>query len=344
MSLISDGDLNTDPTIFRFNADKKEPYIPYRLGVQPQVARRDANGRPYPAQPMISQSAQQAQAIMAAANGAQIPIAQQTKAPAQPQPQPQQPQQHLRISANGGMRITAAAASASPPHQQMSPPNSAGLRQNSPPNMASQIPNMPNGAVRNSAVPSESQQQQQVYAVPNGNHGSPESVNGQAGYVQQPKQEPQQQQQAVQPQMQTQMQTQPQMHQQQPQVNGYHAYNAQYIPATSGSTLSVQQMQNLKNVFAAQGGNANQAATAGFVLPTNVNMNLKLPAGRQWASTQHQQQQLQQRPPSAMDGGAVQMNGQMNGVNGVPIRSPSRVQMRPGVQTSPRLQPAQGGY
>lgn len=362
VSLFADGDLQTDPSIICYKADKRESVTPFRLGSSAN-ARRDAPPR-YPPQAMISQSAQaaqQAQAIMAA-NGQPMSIS-QLKA-VQQQQQLQLQQQHMRISGTRPMPV-ATAPSASPPHsaqqhaQQGSPPNppiALGARQNSPPNVGAQAVVLPNG-VRPIAPATDGQQ---VYPVPNGSHVPTAQQEAETTDSQQASFQPRPQPQALV--QQAQQPVQPPQQQQQPQVNGFHGYNAQYLPQThTQSSLSVAQMQNLKNVFAAQGdaGRVAAATAAAFAIPNSVNMNLKIPPGRQWTHQQQHQPppqpaQTQPRPTSAMDNGVTPMNGVINGasmsppsINGVlPMRSPSRVQqMRPGVpQTSPRLQPAQGGY
>ncbi|ESK91729.1 4 histone acetyltransferase subunit [Moniliophthora roreri MCA 2997] len=298
--------LLNDPSFIRYGPDgRKEQYVPFKLGQPSRVPAL------LPNQQMISQTGQQSAAAAAQQNPAgtpSVPVSQQMKM----QPPGEAVSQHMRIS--GGMRRTVASmstssTSATPPKQPLPQPTAQPVPQ---PTASANGVNRP--AINLPHVNSIQTDGTTSFGVANGANGT--VVSGQP----QPQQssenteaQPQQQQDHA-----VNGQTAQASHPKQDQptynvtVNGTHVNSVNpytglsgispYVPSQT-STLSLQQVQNLKSVFASP---SNQDAAAlqanngrpvpgsylhvmpngnfNMQMPNNTSMNLKLPAGRQWTN------------------------------------------------------------
>ncbi|KAJ7089681.1 enhancer of polycomb-like-domain-containing protein [Mycena belliarum] len=335
MCLLSENDhqgLTTDTSLHFPSADgsRELTKIPgFKLGMQYLMSRRDGAGvtRPFPpgVQTMISQ--QQSTTVapaLAAVNG--TPISTQIKKLQAASGQ------HMRISSNGGMRPPglpapgihnhASPPRASPPHptsQQHSPtPNGTNTEGVHAPPMPNGVPNHqpqdpinllqpPENLVNNSRANSPARPKSQNQHV----NGAPN------GY-------------------------------QITSMNGYPtsamAGAASYLPQSS--SLSIQQMQNLKSVFATNSTNQDlhqngtrqipasymhAANGTAFNMPLNsgTNINLKLPSSRQmnWTSP------MRPNSVNGMEGGAL--NGAMNGVMNGPMNAGMNGSMNGSMSPSP---------
>ncbi|KAJ7623472.1 enhancer of polycomb-like-domain-containing protein [Roridomyces roridus] len=352
MSLLSENDhqgLMTDSTLHfqPMDGSREVTKIPgFKLGLPFITSRRDGAGviRPFPPgnMPQPSQGQPQPSPVTPSVNG--TPISTQIKK--------MQPAagQHLRISANGGMRPPGVVAM----QQTAASPNHASPPRASPPQPPSQQqspnPSM-NGATNGDAS----------HALPmaNGINHQPQDTtnllqppeNVMNGVRANSPARPKSQNQHVNGVLPNGYQL---------PMNGYtQANGAAYIPQTS-SGLSHQQMQNIKSAFAGsppsnqdmqaaiQAANGNRQMSAAYMNGVNFNMalgagtniNLKLPPGRQvnWSA--------QMRPGSGMEGAA--MNGSMSPspnnrhAVAVPVRTPSANGSRNGMRVmngmSPHLQ------
>ncbi|KAJ6624941.1 enhancer of polycomb-like-domain-containing protein [Mycena sp. CBHHK59/15] len=367
MCLLAETDhqsLTTDTSLHFAGPDGTRVIPGFKLGMQFLMPRRDVAGVPrtFPSgvPPMISQQ-QPVQSPLATVNG--TPISTQIKK--------MQPSagQHMRISSNGGMRppgvpiVASMQNHASPP----SMPNHASPPRPSPPHPSSQqhSPTL-NGANGRGAInmPHLDSSTEGVHglAVPNGivpSHQPQDPVN----LLQPPENlangvranSP------VRPKSQNQQLNGAPNGYQMASMNGYATSamgnNTSYLPQSS--SLSIQQMQNIKSAFAGnspnqdmqpmQSNGTRQIPTsymhvpngANFNMPLNAgtNINLKLPPARQmtWSSPM--------RPNSVVNGmESAGMNSSMNGsMNGsmspspkhghaVPVRTPSANGSRNGVR------------
>lgn len=365
MNLLSDSDaytLMTDPSLIIVNErGQREPIIPYRLGQAPMLRRPDPNSAqrasfPVPSQSMLSQGAQASSAGQAGPSGTPMSIPIPSNGTPISMAQQMKNMNHMRISANGGMRPVGVPVVASmqpppvpspqvsPPHTNLgahhTPVNGTNGAAHPPANIPLPEPNT--FLATSNGVQSANQQHQQQATQPQENH-----VNGQANSIVRPK-----------------SQDQPQMNQ--PTTNGYHVTpnmgtingypvaaamnnNAQYLPHLNNQTsaLSMQQVQNLKSVFASPTtqkidgvqSNGGRPLPASYIhsIPNNANfnlqmgggtnMNLKLPAARQmqWSG-----QTPLQRPGSVVNGlegavvnGGMPMSSSPNIGHAVPVRTPS---------------------
>ncbi|KAJ7132115.1 enhancer of polycomb-like-domain-containing protein [Mycena epipterygia] len=366
MCLLSENDhqgLTTDTALHfpPMDGTRELTKVPgFKLGMQYLMTRRDATGapRPFPpgAQPMISQ--QQASAPvppLPTVNG--TPISTQIKK--------MQPAagQHMRISSNGGMRPPGVPVVASMPNH-ASPPHA------SPPHPTSQQhspnPNGSNGQVRGMNMPHvDPSTAEGVHGLPMANgivpgHQPQDPVN----LLQPPENlvngvranSP------ARPKSQNQHVNGAPNGYQLTSMNGYAtsglANGASYLPQSS--SLSMQQMQNLKSAFAGNSPNQDMQAMqtngnrqmpasymhvpngANFNMPlgTGTNINLKLPPARQmnWTSP------MRPNSVNGMESGAMNgaMNGSMNGSMSpspnhrhavpVPVRTPSANGSRNGMR------------
>lgn len=357
MTLLQDQDqysLITDPSIMLSSADgRQQPVIPFRLGAQQPMVRRDAQGvpRPYPTlgvQPSIPQQSAVAISLPLAANGIPISVPAQMKKMQPPVGLPQ-----MRISSNGGMRPPGAPVVASLP-QNMAAPHS------SPPHLnAAQHINGVNTIARSAnhlghpeggkpEADTNSLTSNGVVQIQSDGTPSSDSTNSPVRHKSQ------------------------EHHHGVPVPNGYHLTAINGYPAMPNGSpylhhpnaphnvLSIQQKQNLKSAFAANAGqegnpmqsNGGRPLPASYMahvvpnganfnmqLAAGANMNLKLPASRQmqWAA-------LPSRPNNGVE--AVVMNGSMSPnlspthpvPGGPPVRTPSangsRAGMRGGVAPS----------
>lgn len=310
VKLLSEVDLITDPSLVKYGPDgRKETIVPFRLGTNTTSVMRREVSRPSPQQPMISQAAQQAQAVaaqQAITNGTPISMQQQIKVPSVGV-------SHMRIS-NGGMR-SSSLQSSSPPHSaspthpnmQFSPPaingNGNGGR------AAMTMPHVePLKSEATYAVPTGVVSNQQRQASPH----TPESIiNG--NYITRPKsQEPNHA-----------------NYTSSYQMNGHQAMNNAQFQNTA---LSLQQMQSLKTILASQGQDIQGIHVNGMrQIPASYmhgNYNgMKLPNVRQ--QTQWSPSSPMQRPASVTNG-FDSVNGPLSPHMGqnVPARSPSANGMR----------------
>ncbi|KAH9475176.1 Enhancer of polycomb-like protein 1 [Psilocybe cubensis] len=356
MTLFNESDhvsLMTDPTVYITAPDGRQlPVVPYRLGMPAPAIRRDAQGRPYPIQQHIPPN--HPLANMVAPGGIPVSMQHQIKKMQPPTAAPQ-----MRISSNGGMRPPAVMplsniqqaqhVNGAVPHHVASPhPVPVPVPQHPPANGV-------NGISRAAiSMPHVDVQKPEVIATPaiaNGVPANPQpdpnaemTVNGLP----------------IRPKSQN-VTPQPHLGLGVP-TNGYHLTPMNNMTAAAlvnsaafqhnqgqqqiPTGLSLQQVQNLKNVFAnmpAPELAAFQAARGipnSYMLPANganmnmqlaqgANMNLKLPPARQmqWMNSPLQ------RPPSVVNGTDTQINGAMVASpsisHSVPVRSPSANGQRP---------------
>ncbi|PPQ93891.1 hypothetical protein CVT25_007804 [Psilocybe cyanescens] len=355
MTLFNESDhvsLMNDPTIYITGPDgRQHPVVPYRLGMPAPPIRRDAQGRPYPMQHNIPPN--HPLANMVGVNGIPVAMQHQIKKMQPPTAAPQ-----MRISSNGGMRPPVISVSNLQQQQQVN--GTVAHHVSSPHPVPVPVPqhsplNGVNGISRAAiSMPHVEVQKQEIIATPaiaNGVSSNPQpdanaemTVNG--------------------------LPVRPKSQNVTPQshlglgvpTNGYHLTPMNNMTAAAlvnsaafqqhnqnqqiPTGLSLQQVQNLKNVFAnmpAPELAAFQAARgipASYMHPPNganmniqiaqgTNMNLKLPAARQmqWMNSP------MQRPPSVVNGTDGQINGAMvaspNIGHSVPVRSPSANGSRP---------------
>lgn len=312
MSLLVETDhqyLNTNQSLIVQNNDgQPQLVVPYRLGVQAPIVRGPPANR-------FGTQGVGAAAPLPIINGAPVSISQQMRM----QPTP------MRVPSNGAVRapmqgVTPTAPQSPPSSNPSAPAPEANGVSNGKPDTA--LPTVPNG---NAPAASPSQT--------DGNAQQESLVNGHNNLIARPKstQEP-----AV-------------------QANGYHnvpngytnsamASNAylHHLNGQASSTLSAQQVQNLKIAFAAPTGqDANGRTVAPFLgsntnfnmqLTSNGNLNLKLPPNRQLQWTAGSLQ----RPNSVSNGlDAAVLNGSIsptpNMGHTVP-RTPSANGSRPGMR------------
>ncbi len=289
MKLLADLDPHvlTDPTLFKYTLDgRRETVIPFRLGGGVANTMRREVSRPPSQQPMISQAAQQAQAAAAAAqqiitNGTPISMQQQIKMPSVGVGQ------HLRISANGGMRQNGMQSS-SPPHS--ASPTHSNIQFSPSPNGSA-----PAGRPAITMPHLDSMKMEGSFAVPNGlvpsqqRQDSPQASEGiiNGNYITRPK---------------SQEQNHANYNVAYP-INGHQQAN-QYMNGSALSLQQLQQLQSLKSIIVSQGQEV-QAAHINSMrqLPTSYmhsNFNgVKLPNVRQQQWTPSSPMQ---RPASALNG------------------------------------------
>ncbi|KAL0575466.1 Enhancer of polycomb-like protein 1 [Marasmius crinis-equi] len=365
VNLLADPDyacLINDPTIIRYGPDgRKEAYVPFKLGHPPRSYTVN------PSQQMISQTGQQIAA-------ASVPVSQQMKLQVQQAAANANilSQQHMRISAPGGVRrpsnanvaaTVPAASSASPPRQMAPMPqpthNGSGGRPAinmphvdgvgpfvktegtalSPPNSvpsAAPAPTPQSSNPEHVDTHTSQRQHSPESARSHTPHQQQENVHGQGavnGLTQKPHD---QQQQTSYP------STVPNASSANPHLNGYPNMPSYVIPTQQQtSALSLQQVQNLKSVFAAapppQSGN-HQLSYMHHIVP-GVKANGQLPNGM--INLRMPPANRQQMQWAAGAGGVQPVNGNpmqrsgsvVNGapVNGVSAMSPQRTPSRGGV-------------
>ncbi|KAF9264627.1 hypothetical protein L218DRAFT_234186 [Marasmius fiardii PR-910] len=360
-NLLNDPDyacLLNDPTIIRIGPDgRKEAILPFKLGQPP---------RPYPAhpnQPMISQTGQAA---------ASIPVSQQMKMQVQPTANINMLSHPMRISAsrrptNANMAATVPIATSTSPPRQMPQPthNGSGVRP------AINMPHVDavgpllkvegtalmgsNGVTSAAPAPPLPQPQpQQQGNSENMGHQTPQQQQRSGSEIAESNASPQQQENGH-----SIANTQPKYHakpldQQQlssypngmvngnatAHLNGYPGMSPYVIPPSQpqASALSLQQVQNLKSVFAAaatpQPGtqlymhHVVQAAKANGQLPNGMKMSS--PNGRQqmhWStSSGNGPTVMNGSPPMQRPGSVVNGIPVVNGVSSIsPPRTPSGV-------------------
>ncbi|KAJ7035651.1 enhancer of polycomb-like-domain-containing protein [Mycena alexandri] len=343
MCLLSENDhqsLTTDTTLHFPPSDGSREVTKmggFRLGMQYLMTRRDASGaqRPFPPGMIPQQPPNGSTVPLAPANGTPISSTQIKK-------MPPAAGQHLRISANGGMRppglpVVGMQNHTSPPRA--SPPHPA-------PPQHTPSPNGSNGQVRVNMPHIEQSNGEGVLALPmpNGivpshqeptNHLQPPEnmVNGvRANSPARPKSQNQH------------VNGMPNNY----QLAAMMANGGSYLPQTSN--LSMQQVQSLKLAFAAGGVNApsnqdmqvamqqangnrqmnpmpnnylqvpNGANNFNMPLSAGTNINLKLPPARQmnWTATPMRPNSVNGMESGAMNGMNGALNGALNGaMNGV---------------------------
>ncbi|KAF8966069.1 enhancer of polycomb-like-domain-containing protein [Flammula alnicola] len=378
MTLYSETDhmhLLNDPSLVVNGPDGRQHVImPYRLGMPPlpPPIRRDGQiMRPYPPGMMPQQFPPGHPLAMASVNGTPVSMQHQIKKMQPPTAAPQ-----MRISSNGGMRPPGMPVSSlqtnglqtngTTPHHHLSPPHPipVPVPQHSPPNGVNGISraaiSMPHVDVQKPEVISTPAIPNGVSTIPQPETNADVTVNGVPA---RPKS------QNITPQSHLALGV---------PTNGYHLTPMTNMTAAAlinsasyqhnanqqhpGGGLSLQQVQNLKSVFANSPTPDVVAAAAiqargipgsymhigpngtnmNMQLPPGTNMNLKLPAARQmqWMNSP------MQRPASVVNGIDSQLNGQLNGTlvsspnlgHAVPVRSPSangsRAGMRNGVHVN----------
>ncbi|TFK38452.1 enhancer of polycomb-like-domain-containing protein [Crucibulum laeve] len=357
MSLLADPDqqsLMTDPTItVPAGEGRQVTFMPFRLGMPQPLMRRDAAGLMRAA---MVPAGMQAGHPVALANGVPVAVAHQIKKMPPPNAVPQ-----MRISSNGGMRppgvsvVTGMQSNGATGHASPPQPVSLPVTQHSPTNgtngvsrAAISMPHVevvkpdvnPISAIQNAVVTIQSVDGSTQDHTSNGTTSHPKSQNH----------------------------LQMQMPNNAFQLIPMSAHAAQALAATAPpqyqqqqqnqqqqhTSLSLQQMQNLKSAFAnmpsqdlaSLQSSMGRGLPASYVhvglngtpvnmhIPATTNMNLKLPPNRQmqWSTVATPMQ----RPGSAMNG----MDAQgMNGVgvaaspnlgHAVPVRSSSVNGNRPG--------------
>ncbi|KAJ8074928.1 Enhancer of polycomb-like protein 1 [Marasmius tenuissimus] len=349
--------LVNDPTIVKYGPDgRKEPYVPFKLGHPPRPYSLNPNQ-----QQMISHTGQQIA-------GASVPVSQQMKIPPQGPGNVIIPSQHMRIS--GGIRRpsnanTAAtvpiASSASPPRQMPQPThNGAGGRPaiNMPhiDGVSSFVKTDGTALITTNGVAPAAPQSSQSATTENGeSHTSPPpphptldrprshtpQLQQESGHtvINGAQQKPQDSQQAY-------TVPAPNGTASSPHLNGYPNVSSYVIPTQQqASALSVQQVQNLKTVFASNPppvGN-HQLSYMHHIVPgmkangqlPNGMINLRMPPTnrqqmQQWnAAAAAGAQPMNGSPPMQRPGSVSNGNGNgLPAVNGVasmsPVRTPSR--------------------